>query len=208
MGLRRIVNICIAIAVLISWVMMILFGQGTLAQNGLGNLKFFTVLSNLFEGIASVIWLVNTRKSETEKIRAERIKYVAASAVALTFAVVMGFLGPLYGYSSMFTGANLFFHLLIPLAAMAEIIFLSDHEFSSRDNGYTVIPPLVYGTVYLCNNLINGIGEWPDTNDFYGFLNWGYPTGIGIFAGICIVTWLLGLMMRKLSGLRLQINKQ
>ena len=50
----------------------------------------------------------------------------------------------------------------------------------------------------LGNNLINGIGEWPDTNDWYLFLTWGYPVGVLIFIVICAVTWLLGLAMRKL----------
>ena len=58
---------------------------------------------------------------------------------------------------------------------------------------------LVYGAVYLANIGINGIGEWPETNDWYLFLSWGYPTGILIFAIICLVTWLIGLMMRKLN---------
>ena len=61
-----------------------------------------------------------------------------------------------------------------------------------------MLSPLIYGAFYLGNNLINGIGEWPDTNDWYFFLAWGYPVGILIFAVTCAVTWLLGLMMRKL----------
>jgi hypothetical protein len=65
-----------------------------------------------------------------------------------------------------------------------------------------MIPPLLYGTVYLLNNVINGRGEWPDTNDWYAFLAWGYPAGIAIFGVICGVTWLLGFMMRKLQKAR------
>ena len=57
----------------------------------------------------------------------------------------------------------------------------------------------ISGAGYLLNNIINGIGEWPDTNDWYSFLTWGYPAGIAIFAVICAVTWLLGLAMRKLQ---------
>lgn len=177
---------------------MALFGEGTLAENGLGNLKYFTVLSNLFEGIASLIWLISQRSDNKTGHRVEQIKYIAAASVALTFTVVMGFLGPLYGYASMFRGANLFFHLIIPVVSMAEIILLSDEEYTKRDNNLTVIPPLVYGTGYLVNVLINGIGEWPDTNDWYLFLAWGYPVGILIFACICLITWLLALAMRKI----------
>ena len=200
--IRRIVNICIAILVPAAWLMMALGGEGTLSENGFGNLKYFTVLSNIMEGIASVVWLAAQNKDEKSRIKADRFKYISAAAVMLTFTTVMVFLGPLYGYSSMFVGANLFFHLLIPLISAAEIIFLAENGFSVRDNNLAVLPPLIYGVMYLGNVLINGIGEWPDTNDWYLFLAWGYPVGILIFACICLVTWLLAFAMRKLQKKR------
>ena len=212
--LRKLINILLVIAVAGSWVAVLFFSSGALITNGLGSMKYFTVLSNLFEGAASAIWLVSSRRhgkanagkngtvndgtNGTASDRAERLKYVAAAAVGLTFTTVMCFLGPLYGYPAMFVGGNLFMHLITPVAAVAEIIFLSDFRYTRRDNKLVIIPPLLYGIVYLCNNLINGIGEWPDTNDWYLFLAWGYPVGIIIFAVICAVTWLLGLAMRKL----------
>jgi len=104
----------------------------------------------------------------------------------------------------MLTGPNLFLHLLTPVIAVAEMVFLSDTDFTRKDNRLVVIPPLLYGTVYLANNIINGTGEWPDTNDWYLFLAWGYPLGIMIFAIICVVTWLLGLMMRKVHVRRIR----
>lgn len=195
--LRRITNICIAVMVAGAWAGMIFFGGGDLAVRGIWSLKYFTILSNLLEGAASIIWLVCERKGRSGS--AERLKYVAASAVALTFATVMVFLGPIYGYPAMFEGANLWLHLIIPVAAIAEIIFLSDAEYTPRDNALTILPPIIYGVFYLGNNFINGIGEWPDTNDWYMFLQWGYPVGLLIFAIICLVTWLMAFAMRKLQ---------
>lgn len=197
---RKLINIFIAVAAFGSWAAMTLYGQSMLAEPGLGNLRFFTVLSNLLAGIAAVTWLVMSGRGGEGLRKAETLKFVAAAAVGLTFTVVMVFLGPLYGYPMMFSGANLFFHLLIPLAAAGEIIFLSDAEYTGRDNMLAVIPTLVYGSVYLLNNIINGIGEWPDTNDWYSFLRWGYPVGIAIFAIACVITWLIGLMMRKCNA--------
>ena len=184
--------------VLGSWIAIFVSASGTLMHNGINSLKYFTVLSNLFEGAASFIWLVSTRKNGKASYRAELLKYIAAAAVGLTCVTVLVFLGPLYGYPAMFAGGSLYMHLLTPLAAIAEIIFLSDHTYTRKDNRLVILSPLIYGAVYLCNNLINGIGEWPDTNDWYLFLTWGYPVGIFIFAVICAVTWLLGLAMRKL----------
>lgn len=197
-GIRKIVNIIIAITVACSWIAIFVSSSGTLMHNGINSLKYFTVLSNLFEGAASVIWLVSTRKNGKASYRAELLKYIAAAAVGLTCVTVLVFLGPLYGYPAMFAGGSLYMHLLTPLAAIAEIIFLSDVTYTRRDNRLVVLSPLIYGALYLGNNLINGTGEWPDTNDWYLFLTWGYPVGIFIFAVICAVTWLLGLAMRKL----------
>jgi hypothetical protein len=197
-GIRKILNIILVITVAGSWISIFFSASGTLMHNGINSLKYFTVLSNLFEGVASVIWLVSTQKNGRASDRAELLKYIAAAAVGLTCVTVLVFLGPLYGYPAMFAGGSLYMHLLTPLAAIAEIIFLSDHEYTRRDNRLVVLSPLIYGVFYLGNNIINGIGEWPDTNDWYLFLAWGYPVGILIFAVICVVTWFLGLAMRKL----------
>ena len=195
---RKYVNIFLVIAVLGSWIAIFVSASGTLMQNGLNSIKYFTVLSNLLEGLASAIWLVSSLRNGKASARAELLKYIAAAAVGLTCVVVLAFLGPLYGYPAMFAGGSLFMHLLTPLIAIAEIIFLSDVEYTRKDNRLVILSPLVYGALYLGNNLINGIGEWPDTNDWYLFLAWGYPVGIFIFAVICAVTWLLGFAMRKL----------
>lgn len=195
---RKYVNIFLVIAVLGSWIAIFVSASGTLMQNGLNSIKYFTVLSNLLEGLASAIWLVSSLRNGKASARAELLKYIAAAAVGLTCVVVLAFLGPLYGYPAMFAGGSLFMHLLTPLIAIAEIIFLSDVEYTCKDNRLVILSPLVYGAFYLGNNLINGIGEWPDTNDWYLFLAWGYPVGIFIFAVICAVTWLLGFAMRKL----------
>ena len=197
--IRRYVNIFIAAGSIGSWLSMFLIGGGELASSGWATMKYFTVLSNLFAGITAVIWLFRTVKGNKASERLERVKYVAAVSVMLTFTVVMVFLGPLYGYIEMVKSANLFFHVLVPLVCLAEIIFLQDANITKSDNLIAVIPPLMYGIAYLTNILINGRGEWPDTNDWYWFFAWGYAVGVVIYVVIIIVTWLLGLMMRKLQ---------
>ena len=197
-NLRKYINIILVIMVLGSWIAIFVSASGTLMHNGINSLKYFTVLSNLFEGAASVIWLVSTRKNGKASARAELLKYIAAAAVGLTCVTVLVFLGTLYGYPAMFAGGSLYMHLLTPVIAIAEIIFLSDFTYTRKDNRLVMLSPVVYGVFYLGNNLINGIGEWPDTNDWYFFLAWGYPVGVLIFVVICAVTWLLGLAMRKL----------
>ena len=94
MNKRKVLNIIIFLIVLITWLRMVFApSDELLTARGLSSLKYFTVLSNLFEGIACVIWLFNGN---------EKIKYAAAVSVTLTLIVVLTFLGPLYGYVAMF----------------------------------------------------------------------------------------------------------
>jgi predicted membrane protein len=203
-GFRKILNILIILGSIGAWLVMVFAKGGMLTDTGFRSLKYFTVLSNLFEGTASVIWLIAAARTddgaEKRLIKAEKIKYVAAVSVALTFMTVMIFLGPLYGYPEMLAGVNFFLHLAVPVAALAECIFMSTTIYTHHDNRLAVVPMLVYGAVYLANNLINGTGEWPDTNDWYGFLNWGLPVGLVIFAGLCTITWLTGALLRRINN--------
>lgn len=176
----------------------------TLSSSGAENLKYFTVLSNEFCGIVAAICLVCKLLKRPQPMLP---KFLAAAAVGLTFLTVAGFLGPLYGYRYMYLRANLFFHLLLPLTAVAEFLMcppddgiytpmLTGHKAANdtvsvpfRWTLYAMIPVAVYGIGYLTNILINGTGVWPHTNDFYGFLNWGLPAGLVIFAGILAAVW-------------------
>ena len=201
--IRIILNIIIILTSIGSWLVMVCFKGGMLTSTGLRSLRYFTVLSNLFEGTACIIWIAAVSDKEPDSDRvflAERIKYMAAVSVALTFMTVMIFLGPLYGYGMMFAGVNFFLHLFVPVAALAECIFIADVEYSQRDNMIAVVPMLLYGFAYIANNLINGAGGPSYETDWYGFLNWGYPAGFLIFAGLCAITWLTGAALRKINN--------
>ena len=55
----------------------------------------------------------------------------------------------------------------------------------------------------MSNILINGIGgPWPDTNDFYAFLSWGWPVGIAIFASITLMAFAVACIFRLISNKR------
>ena len=196
-----ILNILIIIEAAVGTVLMLFFrdGDALLASSGVENLKYFTVLSNEFCGIVAVWTLILAVRRKAPPML---MKLMAAAAVGLTFLIVAGFLGPLYGHRFMYKNANLFFHLILPLTAMAEYILLPvpNGGVPFRWTFCTMIPVFLYGSVYLTNNLVNGTGEWPDTNDFYGFLNWGLPVGIVIFAGIMLVVWGIACGLRAVQG--------
>jgi hypothetical protein len=200
---RLILNIAIAAVVFFMWIRMFLSEGGVLAGSGFSSMKYFTVLSNQLEGIACVVWLASVRKGGGKaSAGAETFKYVACVAVMVTFCVVALFLGPIYGYGFLYQGSNLWFHLIIPLAALFEALFLAGQRYTKRDNCLSMLPALCYGTFYLINIAVNGKGEWPDTNDWYGFLNWGWGFGFLIFAGIAFTSWMLGLILREAARIK------
>ena len=176
--------------------------EGALQSSGLENFQFYTVLSTVFCGIVALIYLICFfAKKGTGKMAA--LKLAAVCGVAITFAVVAFMFGPLYGFPNFYQRCNLFFHLLLPVTAMAEFIFVKRKKTSFGYTVFAAIPTLLYAIGYLLNILINGIGgPWPDTNDFYGFLNWGWPVGICIFTGIPLTAFAVACLFRLISNKR------
>ena len=180
-----------------------------LSSSGWENLKYFTVLSNIFCGIVAIIFLVQALLVGRGKMIAEKkkeadgptvvlhrkdqkvgyplgimiLKLTAAAAVAVTFLVVACFFGPLYTYPVLYRGSNLWFHLIIPVIAMTEFCLL-DGEIPFK---MTLV------------SWINGKGEWPNTNDWYGFMNWGFGVSIVIFAMIVFVSWSVSCLLRWIN---------
>ncbi len=191
--IRVILNIVLPVIIVYEWLDMFYFGgEDFLSTRGVASLKYFTILSNLLEAFACLWWL--WKKNEV-------LKYAASVAVMLTCVVVLVFLGPMFGYLAMFYGPNLWFHLLVPLIAFAEVLFLVNHSYTRKDNLLAACTMGIYGIFYLANNLINGIGNWPHTNDWYGFLTWGYPVGFIIYFVILALTYGIGLLIRKVNDL-------
>lgn len=195
-----ILNILIVVFAAVGTVIMLSNqGDGTgLASSGITNLKYFTVLSNEFCGITAALWLVFFLLG---KKFPPVLKLTAASAVALTFLIIAAFLAPMYPELDLYENANLWFHLILPLTAVLEFIILrTDEKIPFRYTVISALPALIYGIGYLANILLNGKGEYPDTNDWYGFLNWGYPVGIAIFAAIVLMDFAMAVLMRAVNN--------
>ena len=193
---RKIINIIIVILVLIGVIMMLTNrDEGTgLMSKGIENLKYYTVLSNLFAGIVALIALFIDNKAT------KVLKLMSATVTGVTFAVIAFFLGPIYGHVNLYHSANFLFHLVVPLIAMFDYVTMKDAACEFRFTLISAIPSLIYGSAYMLNILINGIGgEYPNTNDFYLFLNWGWGVGMIIFAGIVVITFGIACLLRALN---------
>ena len=176
--------------------------EGALQASGIENFKFYTVLTNVFCGFIALIYLICLLINKgADSLVA--LKLAAVCGVAVTFAVVAFMFGPLYGFPQFYKRGNLFFHLLLPLTAMLEFIIVKRRRMPFRYTVIAAVPTLLYGICYMLNILINGIGgEWPDTNDFYAFLSWGWPVGIMIFAGITLTAFGVACLFRAISNKR------
>lgn len=176
--------------------------ESALQSSGIENFKFYTVLTNVFCGLVAAIYLgMMLLKKNTEKLAV--FKLAAVCGVAITFAVVAFMFGPLYGYPQFYKRGNLFFHLLEPLVAIVEFILIRRKKIPFKYTVIAAVPTLLYGTGYMLNILINGIGgPWPDTNDFYAFLSWGWPAGIAIFAVITLLAFAAACIFRAVSNKR------
>ena len=217
-----ILNIMNTIFTIIGLIIMVTnaLNSGTFASSGLGSLKYFTVQSNLFSGTTSLVYLImlilHTSERHTKGLLIAKL--MSTTAIGLTFLMIAAFFGPLYGHSNLYKGSNLWFHLIIPIIAMIEFcIFTRNHADTLSDEAknesgnnskriipfhytfFSAIPALLYGALYLTNLLINGVGEWSDTNDWYGFVNWGLPVGIGIFAGVVLMSWGVACLLRVIA---------
>ena len=195
---RIALNAFIAAAVLGAWLWLAFTQDAPFAATFVKALRYFAMLSNVFAGAAAIVFIVALLRSNDGTVpRAVSIlKFVACVEITVTFATVIFFLTPIWGFLDMMSGANLFLHLIIPLTAIAEFIIFECVRPTIRENLFTVVPVLVYGAGYVLNVLINGIGEYPETNDWYGFLHWGWGFGAIILSLICGIAFFAGLLLR------------
>ena len=183
----KIINLFIGVIVIWTWLSMTfrLGRLGAQSPGGFGNLRYFTVLSNLFQGIVSLIYFCGRKIS--------RWKYASTTAIAFTFFIALLFLAPVRGLHSVYSGANFFSHLVVPVLAIVDfLIFDREGTFTLRDSLIAVIPMLAYSLFYMGNILINGL----EGNDWYGFARKGIPAAAAVLAVLTAVNWIIALVLR------------
>jgi len=198
--LLMIVNTVTVILFLLAWAETMLSKRGALIAFGFAYLRYYTVISNaLFTlvSLALLILLIMMRAGKITRIpRAVlMIKYISASMLSVTFWIVLVMLAPRLGIVFLFSGANFWYHLIIPFISIGEFILLDRFgKISFKETFLTLIPTLLYAAVYITNVAVNG--RTPK-NDFYGILNWGLPVGILILLLILAINWGSALLLRS-----------
>ena len=185
----------LVVALTIVAVFLMFFGDpNVLASSRWPAFKYFTIQSNMFAAIASVIsliYLIFKRDKEYPGWVAV-VKLVSAVSVAITFFVVIIYLGPIYTYPLLFQKANLFLHGIIPVIAMLSICIIEPKmKLKFTMNLYSMLPVFCYGIPYLINVAVrNDYGNYSGA-DWYAFGTYGL--GIGFLCLFILIVFSFGL---------------
>ena len=140
---------------------------GWSVRQGLGALRFFTLLSNLFCALAALLTAVGILLGGVSH-GVWLMKYIGTAAVTVTLLTVLFFLGPNVGYKALLSGRDLYLHLLGPLLAIVRFCFAERfYPLSFSASLLGVLPVILYGSFYLYKVVLGPEkGRW---EDFYGY---------------------------------------
>ena len=195
-----VLNILVFLLVLAGTIVMVSVKSEELATNDLSVFKYFTFQSNVFMGCVAAVYgyyqlLMILKKVDKIPHVLTIFNLIATSAVALTFIVVIAFLGPGYGYDKMYKNANLFFHLLVPVLAMLNFIFYTKSEkYHFIQTLFTIVPCFLYGLVYFI--VVASQNAYGDIKiDFYFFGKDGPLIGTVNYFAVMSIAYVIALIL-------------
>ena len=181
-----VLNIIIVLMVVVASIIMFTgfkFMHGPtpiLESTKLGMFRFFTVDSNLFMGIVSLIFIIGMLKYKEIPKWMYILKFMGTCGVTLTFVVVFVYLGPIAkdGIISLLQNSSLFFHLLIPIVSIITFCFFENTKLLSfKESFYGLVPCLLYSLYYVTNILVHmENGKVSTKYDWYWFVQNGVWT--------------------------------
>lgn len=169
--------------------------------------KFFTVDSNVYAGIISLIIAIYQILFLNKKITKIPsilwiLKLTASVSLTLTFMTTTFFLAPAaeYGFFSLFTNSNLFYHFIVPVLYFISFVFIDEtHKISFKHTFTGIIPMLIYCIYYTIPVIIfMEDGQIAENTDWYHFLANGFnmiyiviPVMLGLTYLYSLITWAL-----------------
>lgn len=167
--------------------------------------KYFTVDSNVFAGIISLVMIIVQLLIDKGKGRLKKIpkllhllKLAATTGVTLTMLVTAFFLAPFqYDFFSLFMDSNLFLHLVIPLVCIVTFVFFEPADISTAQTFAGAVPMLIYAIFYSTNIILHlQNGQTSHDYDWYGFLDGGVNTIWFVAPLMLAVTWAMALLIQ------------
>ncbi len=175
-----------------------------LSSSSFSAFRYFTVDSNILVGIVSLILAIYEYLNLKKKIVIPNfvyiLKYIGASAVALTFFITLFWLTRFYGnkFYLLYVNSNLLFHLIVPLLAIISFAKYEKVKLNNKTIYLALIPVLLYGIFYVSNILMhveNGVISYD--YDFYGFAQGGLNTIVFVFMFILVLMYVISLIIFK-----------
>ena len=170
--------------------------------------KYFTVDSNVFAGLISLVYVIYKlipaeKKSKKLPTALYILKLAATTGVTLTMMVTVFFLAPrsTTTYFHYFMNSNLFMHLITPLLCIISFIFFEPTEKTNFPLSFTgIIPMVLYSFFYVPNVLLHlDNGKVLKDYDWYGFLFAGLNTIWFVIPLLFIATWVFSLGLWALN---------
>ena len=205
-------NIFIVLFTIIASLMMFLGIRFTddiiLETSNIEMFKFFTVDSNIFMGIVSLIFLyyenkILKNKSNNIPKKIYLLKLMGTVSVMLTFLVVFLYLGHIAkgGLITMLYNSNLFFHLLTPLLSFITFVFYEKTNcLSLKDTFLGLVPMIMYAIFYIINIIIHvENGKVSPMYDWYWFVQGGIWSVFIVVPLIFLLTYMTSLITWKLN---------
>ena len=177
--------------------------NSALVTGGRGAFKYYTVLSNVFCAVTSLVCVIFmlARKDSTLPVPLYLLHLAGSSVVSVTLIVVIIFLGPTMGFGIMFVGVCFWLHLFAPvLSIISQMLLRPQKEIRLRSTVWAVVLTILYGAVYIIVNAVNWTGKSNPVTDMYGFLRWGWAIGAMLLVAICLINWLVAVLFRKCAG--------
>ena len=176
--------------------------------------KYFTVDSNIFAALMSLIYFIYYLKNQADEKKFTRIiflaKLAATTAVTLTMMVTVFFLGPHseIGFKPLFINASFFMHLITPLLCITTFVFFDISEIVPMRMSITGIIPMLLYAVYYVSNILLHLENNKTSHDYdlYGFLDGGLQAAwiaVPVIIGItCLFAFSLLALNRKMQLLK------
>ncbi len=181
-----------------------------LSDTGVTLFKYYTVDSNLFVGVASLLLIIYEILLINKKIKSIPkyvyiLKFIGTVAVTLTFMVTLFYLAPTYGsnFFFLYQNANFFYHFLVPIISMISFIYYEKTNLDEKYIKYGLSTMILYGIYYLINVLVHmENGKVSFEYDWYGFASGGVITIIITIVLMLTITYLISKVLFKKNQLK------
>lgn len=160
MNTKKIISLILNIGIVIS-VALGVYIIGL--RDGITLFKWYTVLSNIFTAVISLIFVIFAFKKSEMPVWVSKFRYITTCTVTLTIIVVATILAPTHGPGGhkemMLQSFGLHLHTLCPLLSIIGLLALEKPEITLKDSFYAILPTLGYALVLIilnCANVLEG----------------------------------------------------